>query len=585
MSIGSVTFVRKSIEIRNVELIQELCEGHWGRNWIWIHTETGELSADIKTINNTSWIILASLTPKFESQTHIFKQKVSHTFLVNVRGTLRALKCEDVYQTYKEMQASPRINSPRLLLEKKQNPLNEKEEFLIVYFLFTISKEFEKILAKTSREIAPREITFNPLEHRRKQIQCIAGFLNIFKIENRVPTTSLKSRRTARNICLFIEENLPFFKATVLKTGKNLYIKSFHSKEPHIKYGPLYSYGIDKECIVVLRNYHLCERSIQYNTDDSIYIHFTKKKQEKDSAIGQRGGRVISMAMRYDQLEDQANASCGTLNEREVEAFKKLGQLKGVVKLLYYVSYFVLSKDPAMPDQLIKKTRLITKVCSGDSLKKAVYKKTLTLADKKTITKQLVETVLAIHKQKWFIRDLSATKIFLEIVPNQGLQIKINDLSGACSETDTESLLRNETRPIYTPPEMALILRKYRHYLNISDLPPKAEEELKNIKYESYDIWGLGCILYELLLKPLPWVRAYQTNHEKEFSEKLRLLFNQIIFEDLRIGSSNKQSILYFLDRLLQNSFENRFTIQEAFLWVRRHADRAFDSFESVAKD
>ena len=124
----------------------------------------------------------------------------------------------------------------------------------------------------------------------------------------------------------------------------------------------------------------------------------------------------------------------------------------------------------------------------------------LTERDAQVIGKQLLEGLVILHDQKWAHRDLKPQNIFVvSASPNWWVKIGDFGISKRLREGETGT---NIGTPFYVAPEVLGSLQSERG----SDLDSESESE--EHKYKSsvaVDMWSLGCVLYQIPTKALPF--------------------------------------------------------------------------------
>ena len=156
---------------------------------------------------------------------------------------------------------------------------------------------------------------------------------------------------------------------------------------------------------------------------------------------------------------------------------------------------------------------------------------------------QLVEAVSFLHRKGIALRNLNPENIIV----NRNGKIKITDFTYATYTN--EDWLCNDffSNTVFSPPEML----KENEY-----------------KAKAVDVWALGVIFYEIMMKTHPWI----------CNNKLGLAY---AMETVPLQRNNRFSILQYdlLTKMLQPDMQRRFSIiqVENHLWLRKHdVDKEF---------
>ena len=124
----------------------------------------------------------------------------------------------------------------------------------------------------------------------------------------------------------------------------------------------------------------------------------------------------------------------------------------------------------------------------------------LTEQDAQVIGKQLLEGLAILHAQNWAHRDLKPQNIFVvSASPNWWVKIGDFGISKRLREGETGTSVGT---PLYVAPEVQGYLPSQRR----ADVDSESESEEQTYKTSvAVDMWSLGCVLYQIPTKTLPF--------------------------------------------------------------------------------
>ena len=132
-------------------------------------------------------------------------------------------------------------------------------------------------------------------------------------------------------------------------------------------------------------------------------------------------------------------------------------------------------------------------------------------------TKQLLEGLQYLHKQKIYHKNLKASNI---LVDTDG-KIKISDcfvdnlILGNAKEIYLNMLESNKV-DYYTPPFFIKSIKEYKEKKNINNIENISDDDNIFEDWQSYDLWFLGCLIIEVASKKKPWSH-YDFKNNKNF--------------------------------------------------------------------
>lgn len=171
---------------------------------------------------------------------------------------------------------------------------------------------------------------------------------------------------------------------------------------------------------------------------------------------------------------------------------------------------------------------LVLEYISGKDCSKFFKRNLPTKMQVKTIIRQLVESVMYIHKQGIVHRDIKLENILID----KNFNIRLTDF-GLCAIKETQYDMMHETLGTlrYTAPEL-----------------------IKGEGYnDSVDVWGIGVVLFMLLTGEYPFNGSNKTSIFRRIQEK-RIHYSQYKLE---------KKELHLLKHLLQKDPEKRIEIEE----------------------
>ena len=322
---------------------------------------------------------------------------------------------------------------------------------------------------------------------------------------------ALRTTSAYLNMCLYIETHKEVWRGAVEKSGKNLYVRSNSS----------------------------LSRSVQYNFDHTIFVHFVKKRL-KDKVLGEGGFKCVKTALCYNTGELFASVGLGKKCEGELEKMTLVAGLEGFIQPLYCVSY--LDKYENFP-----KKRIIMKLCEKGNLSQLLKERRLSKGDFWRIASQLLSSLNQLHARKLIHRDLKPANIVLSQGAHGSLKAYICDLASLCTfESDERQEYR--TTCWYVPPECAKAHLEDEAHAKITsaknfDVIPS----FSAVVTDKLDVWSLGLILYQMFFnRRTSWMEASSDDKvvlklvadltERWFIEPKRGSIEHLIWAMLRIN-------------------------------------------------
>lgn len=295
--------------------------------------------------------------------------------------------------------------------------------------------------------IVPKEIL--------QKLDCMANISKAITAKLGKPT----AQAVTAKICTYIDRHIAHWVREISQTHRNLYIPA--SEE--------------------------CPRSLQFNTNNTLFIHFNSQKKG-DPLIGKGANKTVKYALDCCTLKWYASSGIDNrrgIGNEEIEAFEKVKGIEGVIQLSYAVNYRNKGKH---------KTRLITPLYSNGTLMEACQKP-MSEEMKGNIFSQLIRTVTKIHSFGLLHRDLKPENIFLGDVGDA----VIGDIGSICRMDDFASKMKHCSSSWWASPEYARALTSNPQLLAATTTP-------------KHDIWALGCVLFDVargvkktMYTNLPW--------------------------------------------------------------------------------
>jgi len=594
MSSASVQSVPRTVSAQNAELIQQLSKSDSHQKILYLNKETGALSIESQKVEDVSWAIFAFLRNR-KIDSWEFISSVSDTALNVLGSTLQILGGEEAYRSFEQKRmsssnaaasasaasASASAKPPTSLLQKQ----------LVSLFCESIKHLF------LDRAPSTAVVPTDPVKLKQLEVvEHVAAYIQAF---NEIREMSLEGIKLfVQDLINFAAMNGPAFKATVEQTEQNLYIKAFdpwryEEEEDSFKDAATYDYPFETEHEAPLINYHLCHRAMQYNVDGSFYVHFTKKKLRdpnqpfgQDRGLGNGSYKIVSIALRIDQIEERflASASSDSSLMEESQRLDAFHDVAGVLKFYYGVTYFGRSRSD--PNVIVKKYRMLTNYCNQGTLKDAVRgawaikRRPLSEADKVSCSQQLVDVLNIIHERKWVYRDLKLDNLFLHRTAKGVLQLFIGDFGGAYPQEDLVNRCPFQTTPPYASPEVIEILNRHKHFdmSKAFDGGTPLQDELLAVNTPELDVWGLGCVLWEIYEgTELPWVGAYRAHAHQAHADNRKVTDAECIekmFEQMIKSRSNplpfddKKQNHVIIRNLMKTNPKERLSLKELRVWL-----------------
>lgn len=278
-----------------------------------------------------------------------------------------------------------------------------------------------------------------------------------------------KASALAPKLCIYIEAHKNEWNDRVRKSGENIFIPA----------------SVD------------LPRSVQFNTDGTIFIHFTKSTKEGDPLLGEGTFKKVKLSLNYHSFKWYASSGLIKQRDQGVAGLLAVQGLQAVLQLRYRVNY--TNKKNQF------KTRIITDLFASGTLQKGIFDGSYSLKSKLKIATQIILGLTQIHEKGLLHRDFKPANIFVDSYAC------IGDLDTVCHYSDLISRSRYTTTCWVISPELAIDV------LNNKSLDSNTNHKL--------DIWSLGCVLYDLMNCPkgqytiLPWASS-----ERETLENLAKL-------------------------------------------------------------
>ena len=132
-------------------------------------------------------------------------------------------------------------------------------------------------------------------------------------------------------------------------------------------------------------------------------------------------------------------------------------------------------------------------------------------------TKQLLEGLQYLHKQKIYHKNLKASNILV----GTDATIKISDcfvdnlILGNAKEIYL-NLLESNKVDYYIPPFFIQSIKEYKEKKNINNIENISDDDNIFEDWQSYDLWFLGCLIIEVASRKKPWSH-YNFENNKDF--------------------------------------------------------------------
>ena len=132
-------------------------------------------------------------------------------------------------------------------------------------------------------------------------------------------------------------------------------------------------------------------------------------------------------------------------------------------------------------------------------------------------TKQLLEGLQYLHKQKIYHKNLKASNILV----GTDATIKISDcfvdnlILGNAKEIYL-NLLKSNKVDYYIPPFFIQSIKEYKEKKNINNIENISDDDNIFEDWQSYDLWFLGCLIIEVASRKKPWSH-YNFENNKDF--------------------------------------------------------------------
>lgn len=283
-------------------------------------------------------------------------------------------------------------------------------------------------------------------------------------------------------------------------------------------------------------------RSVQFNLDGSIFIHFNRRvKAGNDKLLGEGHTKNVSLAMEYNTGTWFASSGMKSFNaEKEIKKHQIVKGIEGVVQLHSYVKY--ISKKG------IKKTRLITTLYERGELFNSVQHRLINREEKIQIAISLLKIISKMHEEGILHRDLKLENVCLD----KDYHPHIIDIETCCHINDWEDRADFVGTMWYMSPEYA------NAFLNLDFFEP--------VTTTKNDDWAMGCLLFSMFSGfPIPWSKYIETKTLDEDSKALKIALETICnLKEAFPEPSEKESISHIIWGLLQLDPSKRITSKQA---------------------
>lgn len=287
--------------------------------------------------------------------------------------------------------------------------------------------------------------------------ECVSIHVLLYSLS----TANLRYNSDLMKICNYIQRYRPYYREQCQNTRKNLFIPASKNHD----------------------------RSLQFNLDGSVFIHFNRKKKG-DLCIGRTAMKGICLAINFDNGAFVASArisnhaliglinltAVGTqiekLGELELRGMQLTKNIRGFIKGFYPVAY--------QSKKGLDKVRVILPLYSSGNLHANRYH--LTLEQRFDIAVQLLTYLVSLHASGLIHRDLKETNVFLERIGGK-CEVVIGDSNSICIHEEVLTKL-HKTTTHYASPEYAKAIINNKC--------------LSNVTNEKLDIWSMGCVLFSL---------------------------------------------------------------------------------------
>lgn len=267
--------------------------------------------------------------------------------------------------------------------------------------------------------------------------------------------------------------------------------------------------------------------ALRVDTDEFEYV---AKLSERTSLKGNNRACVMMVHQRNNESE---------LLENEIECLKKCSGLEGAVQLYDSMTRSRHSQY---------KTTLFEKLYRRGALKTELIASLAKLPAQQI--KVLYGIILALHNLHHRVgilhRDIKPDNIFVD----QDWKVVLGDFGVSRKKEDQENMLIAPGSPLYMAPEGV------GRRINKIEMSPYEES--------AADVWSLGCVLWEVLGKELPWDRA---DTEEELYD-----IQQNVERDLKPTEGNPYEA--FVARFLRYRPEDRIP-----------SDKMLSEFERILKE
>lgn len=280
-------------------------------------------------------------------------------------------------------------------------------------------------------------------------------------------------------------------------------------------------------------------RSVQCNTNGSIFIHFNRSEcNGRDKLIGKGRFKNVKLAFNYTSGTWFASLAMErVIGEQEIMKSELVKGIDGFVKIESFVTY--INKKET------EKTRIITQFFEKGDLFESVYASLLNTDQKVKIAKKLLETVSKMHEKGVLHRDLKMENVCLD----ENLMPIIIDLS-SCHLVENEFEVDGVGSVLFLSPEYAKV-----------ELFLDEVNTIASVTTTKHEVWALGCLFYIMMTgKPVPWMLKDSWNADSRI-----LYMIATLKEDWLKEPEEKKSINHIIWEMLKIDPQERISAEDAY--------------------